>query len=440
MPIKVRCSCGKSLHANESLAGRRVKCPSCGAALAIPAPARVDDFASFTAAAAEGSSRRAPASTSPAPWIAAGVVGLLALAGGLVVFLRNGSSEKAEDKPKEPAKVATVPDETARDDKLVPFKPAEKPAEIVKEDTHPAPPPLTEKEVADLYVAPSKLVKETQLRAPDFARVQPEHPKAGDALVVELKGGGAKGETVDYQYRTDARGDWQSAPSGRVTLVNLKQGELMLEVRAQGAKGKVSPVARRSWMVRAIDKPPPPPKEDSGSLATWEGGVLKLKRVPPVVTDNKNTLVKRYRTRMRLLASSVWGGWPVENALDGNIESSWFSAQGDAAAMGRSPWLQAIFPENVAVTRVTILGNRDPAWLIGYTILEGRLTVYNARGKVLRTITNKGIGNYRDFDYKFNPPLRGVRAIRFTSLRDQGNQTVHKDIGLAEFQVDGFGD
>jgi F5/8 type C domain-containing protein len=439
MPIKVLCACGKSLHANESLAGRRVKCPSCGAALAIPAPARVDDFASFTAVAAEGPIRRPPtAGMSSGPWIAAGVVGLAVLVGILVACLRSGSPAKAEDKPKEPPKVAVVPDHTSRDDKLVPFKPAEKPPETVKEDTQPAL-PLTEQEVKDLYVAPPKLSKETQLRAPDISRVQPEHPKAGDALVVELKGGGTEGETVDYQYRTDARSDWQPAPNGRVTLVNLKQGELMLEVRAQGTKGKVSPVATRSWMVRAIDKPPPT-REDSGSQATWEGGVLKLKRVPPVVTDNKNTLVKRYRTRMRLFASSVWGGWPVENALDGNIESSWFSEHGDAAAMGRSPWLQAVFPENVAVTRVTILGNRDPAWLIGYTILEGRLTVYNARGKVIRTITNKGIGNFRDFDYKFNPPLRGVRAIRFTSLRDQGNQTVHKDIGLAEFQVEGFKD
>jgi hypothetical protein len=100
--------------------------------------------------------------------------------------------------------------------------------------------------------------------------------------------------------------------------------------------------------------------------------------------------------------------------------------------------LQAEFPEPVSVTRVTILGNRDPAWLIGYTILEGRLTVWGAGGKIVRTITDKGVGNFRDFDYRFDPPLKGVQVIRFTSLNDQGNHTVHKDIGLAEFQVDGF--
>jgi hypothetical protein len=165
---------------------------------------------------------------------------------------------------------------------------------------------------------------------------------------------------------------------------------------------------------------------------------VKLDRVPPVVTNNRNMLVQKYRAQLRMTASSVWSGWPTENALDGNIESSWFSAYGDAAALGRSPWLQAEFPEPVSVTRVTILGNRDPAWLIGYTILEGRLTVWGAGGKVLRTITDEGVGNFRDFDYRFDPPLKGVQFIRFTSLRDQGNHTVHKDIGLAEFQVDGF--
>ena len=439
MPIKVRCACGKSLHVTESFAGRRVRCPSCGATLTIPAPGKVEDFASF---ATEGPARRSStARINPVPWIAASVVGLLALVGILVLCLRDSSPTKPEDAPK----VAAGRPEKPREDQLVPFKPAETPrekvaeapVEVAKEEKDSA--PLTEKELTDLVVAPSKLVRDTQLRAPEIARVQPEEPKAGDSLLIHLKGGAAEGEAVDYHYRTDPMGDWQPASSGRITLVNLKQGELTLEVRAQGAKGQTSPVASRSWMVQATNRPVPT-KEETGSQATWEGGVLKLKRVPPVVTNNKNALVKRYRARMRLTASSVWGGWPVENALDGNIESSWFSAQGDAAAMGRSPWLQAIFPENVAVTRVTILGNRDPAWLVGYTILRGRLTVYNARGKVLRTIVNNGVGNFRDFDYKFDPPLKGVRAIRFTSLQDQGNFTVHKDIGLAEFQVDGFKD
>ncbi len=37
MPIAIQCSCGKTLRAREEQAGRRVKCPHCGAPLLIPA-------------------------------------------------------------------------------------------------------------------------------------------------------------------------------------------------------------------------------------------------------------------------------------------------------------------------------------------------------------------------------------------------------------------
>jgi hypothetical protein len=266
-----------------------------------------------------------------------------------------------------------------------------------------------------------------ELSPPEVIQALPESPTAGGELRVAL-GKRAERDEVVYQYRATANGAWQDAPDGQVVLKNLREGELRLEFRAFGSKGRVSPVSTRAWSVR--------PAEGTG-LAVIEEGVVKLRAVPPVVTNNQNALVKKYRARLRLTASSVWAGWPVENALDGNLETSWFSEFGDAAAQGRSPWLQANFPEDVTVTRVTVLGNRDPAWLIGYTILKGRLTVYDADGKELRTLTNNGVGNYRDFDYKFDPPLKGVRSIRFTSLSDQGNHTVHKDIGLAEFQVDG---
>lgn len=42
----------------------------------------------------------------------------------------------------------------------------------------------------------------------------------------------------------------------------------------------------------------------------------------------------------------------------------------------------------------------------------------------------------RDFDLKFDPPIEGLRGVRFTSLKDQGDQTVFKDIAIAELQVE----
>jgi hypothetical protein len=37
MPIEVRCECGKRLRARDGSAGKRVKCPACGAAVSVPA-------------------------------------------------------------------------------------------------------------------------------------------------------------------------------------------------------------------------------------------------------------------------------------------------------------------------------------------------------------------------------------------------------------------
>lgn len=46
MPISVNCECGKSLRAPDSLAGKKAKCPQCGAVVSLPAAvvnAELDD-------------------------------------------------------------------------------------------------------------------------------------------------------------------------------------------------------------------------------------------------------------------------------------------------------------------------------------------------------------------------------------------------------------
>jgi hypothetical protein len=183
--------------------------------------------------------------------------------------------------------------------------------------------------------------------------------------------------------------------------------------------------------------PTPVPAKPQAPDYTIDGtGLVRLKEVPPVTTDNKSLLTKKYRPKVLMTASSTWPGWPPVNAIDDSIETSWFSARNDAAAHGTSPWLQVNFPEDVAVSRVTILGNRDPHWLIGFTILEGSLTLYDRNGEVLKTVKSKGTGNFRDFDFHFSPAIEAVRAVRFTSLADQGNQTVFGDIAIADFQVE----
>src|SRR5262245_5399007 len=57
--------------------------------------------------------------------------------------------------------------------------------------------------------------------------------------------------------------------------------------------------------------------------------ILKAQNVPDIVTDNKNTLVRKYPGKLLLSASSIWAGWPEALAFDDNPHSSWFTAKGD---------------------------------------------------------------------------------------------------------------
>src|SRR3954447_22277098 len=44
MAISFTCACGKALKARDEHAGKKTKCPQCGAILAIPSPDLLPDF------------------------------------------------------------------------------------------------------------------------------------------------------------------------------------------------------------------------------------------------------------------------------------------------------------------------------------------------------------------------------------------------------------
>ena len=114
-----------------------------------------------------------------------------------------------------------------------------------------------------------------------------------------------------------------------------------------------------------------------------------VKEPPKVVTDNKNTLVKTHRAKLVVSASSFWPGWEPEKVIDDNMETSWFSQRGDAAAKGTKPWVTLTFPEK-----------------------------------------------RRDFEFKPKQPVGKVRSVKFTSLKDQGDQNPYDDIAIAEFMIE----
>jgi hypothetical protein len=363
-------------------------------------------------------------------WAAVGGLLGLAIVGVVVLLVRHHHQPPAPPGHEQAAVSANQHTEDSGKPPSVPAGPPSDPIPQERPDLRPPPTPVEKPDVSPPSLPPPPLTEDSptpNLPTVAIDRVEPAEPAVGKKLTVQLKGSSPEQGSLRYQFRTDPRGEWRPAPDGRVELPVTEPGTLTLQVRTIDERDLASQTVERSW---TVEKPKAPEYTIDAT------GLIKLKEVPPVTTDNRSSLIKKYRPRIRMTASSTWPGWPPENAIDDNIETSWFSNQNDAAALGKRPWLQVNFPENVAVSRVTILGNRDPAWLIGFTILQGELTLYDHSGKVLKTVKSKGTGNFRDFDFHFSPALEGVRSVRFTSLADQGNQTQYGDIAIADIQVE----
>jgi F5/8 type C domain len=157
------------------------------------------------------------------------------------------------------------------------------------------------------------------------------------------------------------------------------------------------------------------------------------KSVKPVVGEtNTNALVKAHRQKLVTAASSEWDSWPVAHLFDGNDKTSWYSNNGEAPQNGKNPTIKVTFPENVAVKRVTVLGNRDPQYLEGYFVLEGKIELLDKDDKVLSTHELKGAGEKHDFDLVLTK-LTTLRAVRFTATKDEGRLGC---VGLGEFQIE----
>jgi hypothetical protein len=155
--------------------------------------------------------------------------------------------------------------------------------------------------------------------------------------------------------------------------------------------------------------------------------------LPPLGPANANALVKKHKGRLAVEASTECGGWPTAKAFDGDEATSWFSAAGETASAGLTPWVKATFPEDVLVRRVTIRGNREPQWPNGYSALEGRVELLDAAGKVLVARELKAAGDRHDFEFVPANGVGAVRAVKFTVTRDQGTGG-HTAVG--EFQVE----
>jgi len=152
--------------------------------------------------------------------------------------------------------------------------------------------------------------------------------------------------------------------------------------------------------------------------------------------DNTNSILKKHKDSLKGTASTTYStSWPTANLFDGNLESSWFSSTGDSAAQGTKPWVEIELPQDETVARVGIMGNRDPSYPTGYSVLEGSVELMDKNRKVLWTGSMKSIGDLKDFDFKPGN-IKGVRFIRFNSTKDEGDINGSRDIAIGEILVD----
>lgn len=182
----------------------------------------------------------------------------------------------------------------------------------------------------------------------------------------------------------------------------------------------------------AADPAPASPPPEAAGRALPE---LPSSPVPPKARIT-TPLLQRFAGRLETRASSTWPGWGSDRLIDGDAGTSWFSAGGDAAALGKKPWVELRFPEAASVSKVVVLGNRESSWPKGFSIHYGTLELFDAQGTLLLSVKNEEKNLLADVEFRMKAPVAGVRVVRFTSLMDDGDKTQWRDIALAELLVE----
>ena len=126
--------------------------------------------------------------------------------------------------------------------------------------------------------------------------------------------------------------------------------------------------------------------------------------------------------------------WSTASGWDNNLQTSWFSLNGDCATGSTTcttvPYFQVTFPTAQTVARIALRGNREYA--TGYDFVEGWFELRAADGSTLWK------GDYvlpepdRDLDIVFPTPMAGAASVRFTSISDQSTEP-----GFSELEVFG---
>lgn len=105
----------------------------------------------------------------------------------------------------------------------------------------------------------------------EIAGVSPEKPRPGGSVRVRLKGKRHDGGRVAFQFRTTRDGEWADVVGDFVTLADLKEGPLRLEVRSRGDGGSTSEPLAREWTVPSVQVTKEPARKYAGHKTCAHG-------------------------------------------------------------------------------------------------------------------------------------------------------------------------
>ena len=133
-----------------------------------------------------------------------------------------------------------------------------------------------------------------------------------------------------------------------------------------------------------------------------------------------------FLTESVINTSSALAGFPKENAVDGDLNTSWFANTGDAANQGTTPFIQVTLPFSTKVSKIKLFGNRtNPD---GFDFIQGIIHGFDENDV---EIFDSGLVTLplpdRDLELA---GVDGLRKVKFTSIVDESLTP-----GLSEFEV-----
>ncbi len=129
------------------------------------------------------------------------------------------------------------------------------------------------------------------------------------------------------------------------------------------------------------------------------------------------------------VSSTFSPGFGPERAIDGKINTSWFTAVGDAVNQGGSPFFEIILLGDAKVTELRMFGDRQ---FNGFDFIAGVFQLFDSTGAELFTSGEVDLPfPTRDITLAI-PNVSGVRRVRFTATADESSSP-----GFAELEVIG---